>query len=246
MTDYERDLKALKSCIKLKGVIMSNDRGKTWYIYRQDYLTHANNEYQQFHFAQAVSLVGLPLKTDFESLKEPKRKQSDLMTDEMLCRFRVHDQLIYKIGVILNAIGFDELQLDLPVNQQTPPFIDEEKRPYEDKGRKYDIKGIFNREYLIIEVHDKGDLIKSLVKLSELKFARKGLVLVNTEDEHKLKRELKRRLFRDLLYELKLFYKDEIEELYDQYKKAPLTEDYIQMCIKSIFERPPYIERILE
>jgi hypothetical protein len=61
--NYTRCLKTLKPCIKIKGIIMSEDNGKTWCLYRQDYISHANDAFGQFDFAQK-SLEGLSLKTD--------------------------------------------------------------------------------------------------------------------------------------------------------------------------------------
>jgi len=245
MPDYERLLKTLKSCIRLKGVIMSDDSGKTWFVYRQDYLTHASTEYVNFNFAEGISLQGLPLKTDFEYLKElAETRTPNLMNDEDIQQLNLHEQLIYKIGVTLDIIGFKELQLDLPSELGTPPFIDKEKKPYKVRNREYDIKGIFQGQLHVIEVHDKGSLIQTLVKLNELKTAEKGLVLVNVRDEQNLKKELKRKQFKDLLYELKVFSKDETEKLYNRCKTFHKLTD-LSVCREDILQKPPYIEQVL-
>lgn len=69
MNGYMRQLKSLKGCIKIKAVLMSDDNGKTWFIYRQNYVSHADGEYENFDFAQ-VNLEGLPLKTDSKWYKQ--------------------------------------------------------------------------------------------------------------------------------------------------------------------------------
>ena len=67
--EYEKDLESLRSCIKMKGAIMSDDNGKTWFVYRQDYVGHAKDRYKKFQFSE-VNLQGLPLQTDFEYLEQ--------------------------------------------------------------------------------------------------------------------------------------------------------------------------------
>jgi hypothetical protein len=62
---YRQELAKLKKHVKLKGVIMSEDGGKTWFVARQDYVAHANNEYSKHYFAE-VNLEGLPLKIDLK------------------------------------------------------------------------------------------------------------------------------------------------------------------------------------
>ena len=137
-----------------------------------------------------------------------------LMTDENLEELTLHDQLIYKFGIILDAVGFNDIQIDLTSKMHTPPFKSEQKESYKVRDKEYDVKGTYDKQLFVIEVHDKGTLIPTLVKLNELRSAKKGLLLVNTEDERELKKELKRSQFKDLLYELKVFYENEINELY--------------------------------
>jgi len=62
MTNYEVELKSLKKVIKLKGILYSEDNGRTWFVFRQDYVSHAKDEHDRFNFA-TVNLEGLPLKT---------------------------------------------------------------------------------------------------------------------------------------------------------------------------------------
>ena len=243
---YERELKRLKSCIKLKGVLMSEDGGKTWFIYRQDHVTHAHSRYGRFELAYGVNLTGLPLKTDFEGLKEVVMPPLELISDAKLDELSVHDQLVYKIGVILHIIGFDELQLDLPSKLYTPPFLEIEKRPFKVRDKEYDVKGIYRRELYVFEVHHRGSLVETLVKLNSLDYAWRGLVLVNNEVMRSLKKELMSKQFRDLVYELRVFFKDEIEMLYNYCKAHRIDEEEKENIRKTIFEKPTLIEQVLQ
>lgn len=63
--EFEEKMRDCLNCIKLKGVLMSTDNGKTWFIFRQDYLTHSETDVGQFDFVEGVNLVGLPLKIFF-------------------------------------------------------------------------------------------------------------------------------------------------------------------------------------
>ena len=244
--DYKRELKHLKSCIKLKGVLMSEDGGKTWFIYRQDYITHAHSRYGRFKFAEGIDLTGLPLKTDFECLKELAMPALELMPDDILNKLSVHDQLVYKIGVILHIMGFDELQLDLPRKFETPPFLEIEKKPYRERGKEYDVKGIYKGRLYVFEVHHKGSLVETLVKLNSLNFAWRGLVLINRRDLQSLRRELRNKQFKDLIYELRVFFRDEIERLYDFCKAHRTNIEERENMRKNIFERSTLIEHFLQ
>ena len=181
-----------------------------------------------------------------------------LMTDEKLGQLTPHDQLIYKLGIILDAVGFNDIQLDLTSKMPTPPFGMEHKESYKVRDKEYDVKGDYEKRLFVVEVHDKGILIQTLVKLNELRSAKKGLLLVNLEDERELKKELKRPQFKDLLYELKVFYENEINELYRfckvffalrneiEMKKRKIDEMTASLKEKrsTILDKPPYIEKI--
>jgi len=57
---YRDLLKKLKTCIKLKGVLSSIDNGKNWFIDRQVYVSHANEEHEKYEFSE-IGLEGLRL-----------------------------------------------------------------------------------------------------------------------------------------------------------------------------------------
>jgi len=241
---YKKELRRLKDCVKFKGVLMSEDGGKTWFVYRQDYVTHASSRYGNFKFAE-VNLEGLPLKTDFERLKELPIPPLKLMSDDTLNQLSVHNQLVYKIGVILHVIGFDDLQLHLKKDLDSPPFSEIEKEPFREKDKKYDVKGVYGGKLYVFEIHHKGSLIEALVKLNSLDYAWKGLVLVNDKDIQSLKKELSNKQFKDLIYELRVFLRDEIESLYDQCKVRKLNDEEKENLRKVILERQTFIEQIL-
>jgi uncharacterized protein Smg (DUF494 family) len=85
----------------------------------------------------------------------------------------------------------------------------------------------------------------TLVKLNELKSAEKGLVLVNVQDEQNLRNELKREQFKDLLYKLRVFSREETERLYNSCRAFHALPDRMQMLREEILEKPPYIEQVL-
>jgi len=149
------------------------------------------------------------------SLKSPP----SILTDLELQRLTDHDQIVYKLALALMAFDFKNVQLDLSSGLDTPPFTAEQKIAFRVRGREYDVKAEYDGNVYVWEVHHKGMLVPTLVKLNELTAANKALVLYDSEDEKELRREARRRQFRDLIsvppFELRKYMKGEIEELYD-------------------------------
>ena len=50
-------VKELKQFVKLKAVLQSEDGGKTWFVSRQDYLTHTDNPNADYEHS-TVNLEG--------------------------------------------------------------------------------------------------------------------------------------------------------------------------------------------
>jgi hypothetical protein len=105
--DYKKTVNSLKPCIKIKGVILSEDHGETWFLYRQDYVTHACSEYGKFNFAKGVNLEGLPLKTDFDVLKNWRKFERQVAEF-----FGVKN---YKVRRNVNQIGKSRVSYEIDV-----------------------------------------------------------------------------------------------------------------------------------
>lgn len=157
-----------------------------------------------------------------DEIIRPLIMQTALVTDENFRQLSPHDQIVYKFGIILDTIGVKKIQLDLTSKIPTPPFKSERKESYKIKNNRYDVKGFYKEQLFVVEVQDKGNLILTLFKLNrnELRSAKRGLLLLDRELERELEKKLKRDAqFEKLRHELKVFYKDDINEVYSYCKK---------------------------
>ncbi|MCK4482125.1 hypothetical protein KAU55_02790 [Candidatus Bathyarchaeota archaeon] len=152
-----------------------------------------------------------------DEIIRPLIMQLPLVTDENFRQLSPHNQFVYKFGIILDTMGVKKIQLDLTSKIPTPPFKSERKESYTIKDNRYDVKGFHKEQLFIVEVQDKGDLPTTLFKLDrdELRSAKRGLLLLDRELERKLEKKLKNDVrFKKLRHELKVFYKDNINEVY--------------------------------
>jgi uncharacterized protein YydD (DUF2326 family) len=149
------------------------------------------------------------------SLKSPP----NILSDVELQKFSDHDQIVYKLGIMLTAFDFRNIQLDLSSGADTPPFTIEQKTSFKVREREYDVKAEYMGKLFVWEVHDKGMLVPTLVKLNELTAANRALVLFDVEAERALRREARVSQFRNLIseppFELRTYTKSEIEEIYE-------------------------------
>ena len=139
----------------------------------------------------------------------------------------------------------------------------EQKTAFKMRYRKYDVKGEYDKKLFVWEVHYKGMLIPTLVKLNELTSANRALVLLDKDDEKELRREARRRQFRNLIsqppFELRRYFKSEIEELYESCKTYYILknqvethkrqlEENVQLLkekLQKILIKPSFLEEIL-
>jgi len=56
-------IKGLKQFAKLKAVLQTDDGGKTWFVARQDYLAHANTQYNKFEHS-GINIEGQSFKLE--------------------------------------------------------------------------------------------------------------------------------------------------------------------------------------
>lgn len=213
------------------------------------------------------------LRRKIQELEEKLREKDDIirglksspniLTDLELQKFSEHDQLVYKLGVVLLALDFRDIQLDLSRGMETPPFIIGQKVSFKARDREYDVKAEYEGILFVWEVHDKGMLIPTLVKLNELTTANRALVLFGTEDERELRKEARRNQFRNLIsvppFELRRYLKSEIEELYEFCKTVYTLRHQIetqqQKLVEStqllndrrnkVLQKPSFFEEIL-
>lgn len=192
------------------------------------------------------------------SLKSPP----NILTDVELQRLTEHDQIVYKLGLVLTALDFRNIQLDLSSEVDAPPFTAEQKTAFRVKEREYDVKAVYDSDLFAWEVHHRGMLVPTLVKLNELSATSRALVLFSSEDENELRREARRRQFRDLVsvppFELRKYMKTEIEELYescktlytlkhqieDQQQKLKEKIQWLDEKRESILHKPSFFEEV--
>jgi len=192
---------------------------------------------EEFHqvvhqIEQAIAVGPLPdeleeLRRQIATLKEEIRQKQMLidkltagvgiLSDEELEQLPEHDRLIYKFGLILETFGFEEIQLDLPTTHSWSPFNSAQITAHRVHEKEYDLKAIHGSKQYIGEVHCRGNLASTLVKLNyaAISGAAKIVILADREQERQVRRELRTSQFWQLTTNLKRYYSEEIDKLYD-------------------------------